>query len=374
MKILIPVLSFGRSGGNRVLSRLADELIDLGHEVVFLCPDRNEPPYFPTKAEVRWISDQGLLKPHHNPNFSKPESGYSIQRKLTKALAAIHKSSFDAVIANHSLTVRSIVNTGWKEKTLYYVQAYEPELLQLLGGIKNRTLAFFSARSYQQGLYTVVNADVYLNYKNLRASRTLSPGIDFSCFYPKSLSNRIQNKIILGTIGRTEKYKGTQYILQAYSLLKEKYPKIELHVAFGEASDFSQYEDVKCFQPHGDTALADYYRSLDFYLCAGFSQQGAFHYPIAEAMACATAVITTRYSPATEQNSWLCDSQSADDLIKNFEAALSNSEERLRKIKQGLNDVQQFEWKLVGRKLEEYLFELVGNKVSAATKTPEIHQ
>jgi hypothetical protein len=54
MNILITVLGFGRSGGYRVLSKLADELINLNHNVYFLSPDSSKDLYFPTKAKILW--------------------------------------------------------------------------------------------------------------------------------------------------------------------------------------------------------------------------------------------------------------------------------------------------------------------------------
>ena len=52
MNIVIPLLGFGKAGGYRVLSMLANEWILLGHEVYFIVPDDSSYPYFPTKATI----------------------------------------------------------------------------------------------------------------------------------------------------------------------------------------------------------------------------------------------------------------------------------------------------------------------------------
>jgi glycosyltransferase involved in cell wall biosynthesis len=357
MNILIPVLTFGPGGGHRVLSKLADELIRIGHHVAFLCPDGNKPPYFPTLAEIKWADRDGNITAEHNSGPSNQENALSIQKKLKKALYKIPKSSYDLVIANHSLTVIPIKRTGWGKKTLYYVQAYEPDMYKVLGGLKNRILSYLSQRSYSQHLFTVVNSDIYLNYKKLKASRTLYPGIDFKLFYPQQKQEN-NDRIIIGTVGRAERFKGTQYILDAFGILKKQFPTLELHIAYGNADDYEAQEGIHCFQPHGDEALATFYRSLDYYFCAGFIQLGAFHYPVVEAMCCGIPVITTQYYPSDESNAWLIRPQVTADIVSQFEKAHSNPELKNQKLAQALKDVQQLDWKTVGEKFNGYLDEL----------------
>ena len=52
MKIFIPVLGFGNTGGYRVLSELANGLIRKGYDVVFVTSSHNKTPYFPTVATI----------------------------------------------------------------------------------------------------------------------------------------------------------------------------------------------------------------------------------------------------------------------------------------------------------------------------------
>ena len=360
MKILIPVLGFGQAGGYRVLSKLANELISIGHQVDFLCPDESRISYFPTLAIIKWVDDKGRIVLDRNKN-NKKGNAFSIQRKLVKALSALSKDSYDLIIANHSLTTLPIKRAGLKHKTLYYVQAYEPDFYNLSGGLKNKILAYLSGLSYKMKFFTVVNAEIYLKYKKLRASRILYPGIDFNLFYPgkNELKTRSKNKIIIGTIGRSEPYKGTRYIVEAFKKLKKKYATVQLHVAFGDPRDFINEEDIFCVQPHGDKSLADFYRSLDYYFCAGYTQLGGFHYPVAEAMSCGVAVITTSYYPANKSNAWLTKPKNIDEIVVQFDLAQSDQSLKEKKIQQALNDVKQFEWAVVGKRLNYYLGELI---------------
>ena len=361
MRILIPILGFGRAGGYRVLSKFADELIRLGHRVEFLCPDESPLPYYPTLATIGWVDEKGL-RSINSSKSGKQDNAFSIQKKLTRALRKIPANSYDVIIANHALTTFPIWIAGLRHKTLYYVQAYEPDYYKS-EGIKSSILSFLSAQSYKMKFFTVVNGKTYLDYKELKSSRILYPGIDFNLFYPtaKKLADNADNEIIIGTIGRTEPYKGTRYVIEAFQKLGKKYANIKLHVAFGNPQDFINYENIHCFQLHGDEELANFYRSLDYYICAAYIQLGAFHYPVSEAMSCGVPVITTHYYPANEMNAWMVNTlEDSEEIVTQFELAQSDPSIKQKKIEQALMDVQQFEWKMVGERLNNYVQELAG--------------
>lgn len=361
MKILIPILGFSNSGGYRVLSKIANELIFLHHEVEFLCPGGSNKPYFPTIAKINWINEKYQIETFRNIH-AKAESAISIQQKLFYGLKKTG-NNFDVILANHSLTMLPVKRASLLYKTVYYVQAYEADYYAQLPGIKNKILGFFSHQSYNMNVFTIVNADIYHNYKSLRSNRTLYPGVDFKLFYPKAINNKKkENKTIIGSIGRMQHFKGTQVVLDAFKIIRKKYENIELHLAFGDVKIASANPGVYCFHPQGDLALADFYRSLDYYFSAGYYQLGSFHYPVTESMACGIPLVTTPYYPANDLNSWIIKSRDTNDLVKKFEMAFNDPLEREKKIKNGLIDVKQFEWKEVARKMEEYIYEALDLK------------
>jgi glycosyltransferase involved in cell wall biosynthesis len=346
-----------------VLSKIANELIYLGHSVDFMSSEKSNEPYFPTSASIKWINERGEIV-KSNSTSSVKDSAMSIQQKLTRALKKLPKDSYDVIIANHSLTTLPIKRAGLSHKTIYYIQAYEPDLYKLLGGIKNKILVYFSERSYKMKLYSVVNSENYFNYKKLKSSRVLYPGVDPVHFYPKAkkIASENNNKIIIGTVGRVESYKGTRYIIEAFKILKRKYSSIELHLAFSDPKDFRDCDGIFCFNPNGDEHLGNFYRSLDYYICAGYVQLGAFHYPVVEAMSCGVSVITTSYYPAKENNAWITTPQKAEEIVKQFELAENNQHLRETKIKQALEDVKQFAWPEVGERFNNYLKEFINSK------------
>ncbi len=355
MNILIPVLGFGRSGGYRVLSKLADELIKLNHHVCFLSPDVSNVPYFPTKATVLWINNNGSIG--DRKATEKEATFFLYQKQLLLGLLKIDLKSFDVIVCNHSLTTIPLKLAGLTSKTLYYVQAYEPDYFSELPGLKNKIFGALSAWSYKMNLFTVVNAKLYLHYKRLTATRYLYPGVDFNYFYPLNTLSDDNEIITIGTIGRKEKFKGTMEVYHAFRELKKKYVNLRLKIAFGNPDDFPDMEFITCVNPHGDEALAAFYQSLDYYFCAGSSQLGAFHYPVVEAMSCGIPLITTNYYPANQTNAWVIRPNNHSDFISQFEIANNNTFLKQEKVMQALKDVQEFDWKEVGRKFSNFIIE-----------------
>lgn len=359
MKILIPVLGFGRSGGYRVLAKFANELIEIGHEVAFLSPDGSEDPYYPTIAKILWINSKTSISTTKQSKETN-DGAISIQIKLLKGLKRISKH-YDIFLGNHSLTMLPIKLSGNLKKAVYYVQAYEPDYYKEIGGFKNNILALLSSMTYSMNVFTIVNSELYKNYKKLKCRNVLYPGIDHTLFFPKqNKETATNNRIVIGTVGGGGVFKGTQYVINAFKEIKKIYSNVELRIAFGEKV-LEKIDGIYVVYPDGDENLGKFYRSLNYYICGNYSQTGAFHYPVVEAMASGVTLITTEYYPANKYNSWQVSPKNQSDILSKFQEAHLNQQEQISKIKQGLNDIKQFEWKLAGKRLEGYLFEALNN-------------
>lgn len=351
MKIIIPLVgSFGKSGGFRVLSKLSNYWIEKGHEVIFLSYINGNVPYFPTNAKLLYYDNNGKITEDQNTDITTLSFGmFRLRKFLRKALDTLEA---DVVLANHSFSAVPVKKSKIKAKKSYYVQAYEPEFYEG-NGIKKFILRKISKNSYKLGLDIVVNALMYRNYKELKTDKVVFPGLDLNTFKPISVT-KSHNKIVLGTIGRSEPHKGTIYILEAFKLLrKELGDKIELHIAFGE-KDLENIEGIKVITPDGDNNLAEYYNSLDAYICGGILQMEAIHYPVIESMACGVPVITTGYYPSAKDNAFIVpikDSIAIRNAVIEF---INNPKLTEQKRNKAFSNVEQFDWKLISEKMLAY--------------------
>ncbi|UZT99704.1 glycosyltransferase family 4 protein [Chryseobacterium fluminis] len=353
MKIIIPLIgAFGKSGGYRVLSQLANFWIKMGNEVTFLSHNNGEDPYFPTDADIMYYDNSGNVESSKINIKPKSVFDFFILRKALKK--ALDKMEADVVLANHSFTADPLKKSIIKAKKFYYVQAYEPEYFYHRN-LKDFILKRASEKSYRLGLNTIVNASMYMDYKGIKTHRVVFPGLDLDIFKPLS---KIKNdsKIILGTIGRVEAYKGTSYIIEAFKKLRKSHgEKIELHVAFGE-KHLEETEGITVVIPQGDNELAEYYNSLHIYISAGTVQLDAVHYPVIEAMACKTPVITTGYYPSNKNNSWIVPIKNADAIAEEVDHVLRDPDQ-IKKVKTGYTDIKEFDWNNIAGKMLKYFKE-----------------
>lgn len=341
MRILIPVLEFGRAGGFRVLSNLADQFISKGHEVHFVSPDSSASPYYPTSAEIIWISVSGIRAAVNNPRkiglFYNIRSLYYFLRKNT--------DRYDAVMANQSLTTWPVYLSRIKARWFYYIQAYEPDHYRTLIQKKYILLRYLSALSYSLPFTKIVNAPLFRKYRSIETQNMVLPGIDLELFYPKKEQKAQLRPWRVGTIGRAEKFKGTFLVLAAFKKLRIIHPDIELHVAFGTSEIEDKTNGIFIVNPDGDHALAEFYRGIDIYVCAGTIEHGAVHYPVIESMACGTYVITTPYYPADETNAWIVGSGNVDDIVqRSIEIMEGDPGENQKKVIQARRVLNQFSW------------------------------
>lgn len=353
MKIVIPIYAYGKAGGFRVLSQLANHFIKEGHKVVFLCHKSSDIPYYPTTAEVLYFDNNGILSSENHTGYKTPLYGiFSLRRILKNVLDHI---SCDIILANHSLTAQPVADCINSARKFYYIQAYEPDFFRPLT-LKNRVLQYISKRSYRLGLNMIVNSKMYFDYKEIKADKYVPPGLDLNIF--KEKKNKTGEKLVIGTIGRKEKHKGTGYIIDAFKNLKSKYNlDIVLIVAFG-TENLENLEGIVTSQPDGDNNLADFYNSLDLYICAQTIQLDAIHYPILESMACKVPVITTGYYPSSDSNAFLIaieDVTAIENMVLRFLAC--TKEDISEKTEIAYHDIRQFDWTSVSRKMLNYFEE-----------------
>lgn len=355
MKILIPVLGFGRAGGYRVLSELANSWLAQGHEVDFLCPVTSQEPYFPTTARILWVNGFGHLSKCRDSKSANLKSMQAHKNLMGLYLGLCARGAqYNIILANHSLTAWPVALAACSSaRKFYYVQAYEPEYYELETGWRSRILRHVSKYSYKFPLRQICNAPVYIGYNEISAKDWVPPGIDPNNFFPKKTHKSLNtsSEIIIGCIGRSEPGKGIRYVLEAFEHLWKRDPRFRLRIAYGNLPPDWQHPALEIVVPKDDRELGEYYRSLDIMIAPGTVQLGAPHYPVIEAMACSVPVVTTGYIPASEQNAWIvpiCDSQA---IVGAIEKIISSSPVTIDVfLKRAVTAVECFQWKHVSQK------------------------
>ncbi|SFQ11089.1 Glycosyltransferase involved in cell wall bisynthesis [Geopseudomonas sagittaria] len=283
MNIIIPILGFGKAGGYRVLSKLANEFIKQGNSVTFVTPAYGKTPYYPTTAKI--INTKSLFR--DTPIIRVLFGIISIWLRILKM-------ENGHVLANHNLTAYIAYALPKKFKKTYYVQAYEVNLMRSFLG---KLVAYIS---YFLPVKKIVNSEKILPRYFHKISGTVPAGIDLELFYRESKIYDKSKKIRIGCIGRTERYKGTNEIIEAFSSIIKKYD-VELNIAVHTPKIPDTIKDsTKSFSISSDKELSEFYDKNEIIVATGLIEDGAFHYPCAEGMASGKIVISN-YSPLVEE-------------------------------------------------------------------------
>ena len=339
MKILIPLIFFGKGGGFRVLSNLASNWMNMGHVVDFITTTEDK-PYFPTKANILLINKKG--------DITNTPSSY--RHTLFRLLAIFHyirknKNKYDVILANFNQTL-PLSFFAARKKLFYYVQAYEVEFWNNIG-IHNKLCRLFAYISYKIPVIRIGNAEIYRKYKSLKCKYIVPPGLDLDLYYPKErvLWDKT-TPLIVGCIGRKEPWKGSSDVANAVQILRNRGYNIHFRVAFNKVENV-EHELVF---PDGDKNLADYYRSLNILVAPGKIQLGAVHYPVIEAMACRTIVVNTGYYPSNDENSYIVAVSSPKDIADKIENIINDYEKALNKADKAFSELAESAWPVVSKK------------------------
>lgn len=354
MRILIPIIGFGRAGGYRVLSELANHWIALGATVDFLVDYRSESPYFPTRGGIRRFGRNGWEVPSGlaTGRFEASGNAVSIFLGMWRALRRL-APEYDVVLANQSLTAWPVALApcprSGRRGRVYYIQAYEPDYYLFERGWKARVLGVLSATSYRLPLRRVVNAPIYLRYRGIRSEHWVPPGLDDTIFTRRGKMPGADGAAwTIGVIGRREPAKGTADALAAFEQLARRWPSVHLKVAYGNLPQGWSHPRAVVVVPANDAELAAYYRSLDVMLAPGTLQLGACHYPVIEAMASGVAVVTTGYLPADETTAWIVPVHAPESIAATVEQIMLTDPGQLAgKLDRAASAVEPFTWSAV---------------------------
>ncbi|QPJ99037.1 glycosyltransferase family 4 protein [Enterobacter mori] len=346
MKIIIPVLGFGRAGGERVLSKLATELISCGHDVSFIAPDNKTEPYYETAAKIiRSEVTKSRFK-----IFRIISLYYNLWRKCIELKP-------DVVIASFHLVAYLVAALPIKRNSkFYYVQAYEVNFPESKIG---KLIAYLT---YHLPLKKILNSPGLLPQKIDDSIGIVPAGLDLDVFFARSVNCVIGNYTSIGLIGRKEKHKGTSDIISVLCALENK-SRVIINVAVYLTEVDRERLITAGFQVNfvpilSDLELASFYRRNDIMIAVGLVEDGAFHYPCAESMASGCLVISN-YAPLVETNSVL--KLEKFNAIKLGDAINHcfgfSAEEKNTEIQANIKVLEKYDWKIVGKTFNFLLLE-----------------
>ena len=172
---------------------------------------------------------------------------------------------------------------------------------------------------------------------------------------------KIEGPVLL-YIGRIAKYKGVEYIIQAYKIAKKLIPNINL--VMGGKPDFymekiynswkQKYKDIHFIGFVSEEEIPFYYSMGDIFITYSYASEGFGLTPI-EAIACGTPVICSSivaYKEVLKDNAIFVPSQKPYQLAKEIINLLENESNRNMLIQKAQNYIKRYTWDSVGKKLE----------------------
>lgn len=334
MKVIIPVLAMGRSGGERVLSKVANELIKHGHDVYFIAPDSTGEPYYPSNARV--IYSKSIKTRCKKINFIC-NFLYLWYECLT--------FKPQAIIANYHLTSYLAFFQPRRVKKIYYVQAYE---VKFFDKKLNKLIAFLT---YLLPIKKVVNSSSILP-RWMGNNKVIPPGVDYNLFYDDKIPALNDSEAVnIGILGRIEPHKGTRQLLFSLSkYLKNKKINARVNVAIHLPEECkSEFLSICQNDISSDEMLASFYKKNDIFIAVGLIEDGAFHYPCAESML-AGSVVISNYAPLNEcDNSLYMKSYSEHELFSKLDICFSLDEYEINNmVKANQQIVKGYSWETIG--------------------------
>ncbi len=353
-KIIIPLWGFTKAGGSRVLSKFVNNWTENNVDVLVICYFKSIKPYFPINGKIVYVDGSGNEVDRVDPIASSSKIDLIKEMKLKHSglLKAINRyaNEYDSIIANYAMSAFG-VNKSLVRNKFYYIQAYEA--WDNRRGIGGKIINEIIKKTYKLPLIRIVNAEIYTDYKEIKSRYVVPPGLDLNLYYPRNEYWDGYRPFIVGCIGRTEAWKGSEDVAIAVEMLQNKHINVQFDVAFNPVKH-SRFNLVK---PDGDDKLSEYYRNIDVLVAPGTLQLGAIHYPVIEAMAVGTPVITTGYYPASEKNAYIVPVSAPEKIAETIESIINNYEEAINRAQVALHDIQAFSWDNVCEKMLDIIKE-----------------
>lgn len=363
MRISYLMFGLGESGGSLVLYNFMDNLVERGHEVYAVFPDRN----------IKW--KKGIWKKQIiRPKFPLKSFLYRLIKgdvldqdleQFTQNLLNNWVES-DITIATYCKTAYAAYRLSEKTVPLYHMQHLE-ELF-----FEDNEDRFMARTTYFLPLIKISNSQwlkSMIKSKFKQDSQLLNPGIDLDTFHPyQDPAVKFVDKkewTVVSFVDGNREWKGFDDGVLAVKMARETLSKEGIKLnwkVYGFNPKKSDTEMDYQGLVYGDD-LARLYSEADLVLLPSWYE--SFPLPPLEAMACGSLIITTRYGTEDYvfhgENGLVCSPRKPEQMAKQLVYAINHPERCLKMVKNGLQTAQQYSWEKRTDSLEKILEDSLKN-------------
>jgi len=359
----------GHTGGSLVLYKFMDMLCEKGYEVHAITPSERIQWKAGFSNELLQGFQQGRRPGTGRAARRNSSSVWGrfqkkiLKKQLGKTLANV-KEQTDGLLKNwipSEITVATfcttcLVNYSLMDKTIpmYHMQHYEEFFLP------DEKSQLLSRMTYFLPEILIANSTWLHGQIQNRVGRTphlLTPGIDDRLFYPRvDIDQKYENmsKVSVISYYSPVKFKAWDDAVEAMSIVFQKAPLGKLEwIVYGGQPPSSTGLPIRFVGKVFGESLARLYS--DSHICFMNSWFESFPLPPLEAMACGTAVVTTRYGTEDyaehEINALVVPPRKPEELADRILELAGNPEKARRLARAGVETVPKHSWSRAGDRL-----------------------
>ena len=359
MNIVIPSFGLGPTGGDRVLTSLANGLSKRGHTVAFVNLNTRT-PHFPISKRVKMISVP-IRK-------MTPKTPQQVVLRICEGMAKIASAlpPADIYLANWVYTVTPCISRYQDGTTVFLAQANEIDIAKTSASMIRQGM---TAQAYLSKIPRVTPSH-YLQHLFQQTfgtpSTIIPPGIDLHVFKPKPKTNRITQILFSGDI--TSSNKGFDLLIEALTIIHRRNPRMrfQLNVATQKTPPAHATYSFPCrfVRPKNDDALVRQYQSADIF--CSLSRAEGFGLSPLEAMACGAAAVVTDSggirSFATDGSNCIYVTRNAKSIADGIERLIADAMLRKQLAANGIATARQYSEKQMVDAFERYFKRLLTKK------------
>jgi glycosyltransferase involved in cell wall biosynthesis len=294
-----------------------------------------------------------------------------------KVIRYLRRNRFDIVHANSPKAALPLILSR-QDKFICTIHDFTPFETQLTKiPLEKLLIKFVSKRA--SSILTVSN---YINHEfqhfipkiDKNKIKTIYNGIDEKFKPYPNEAQKLKEKLningpVLLYIGRITQYKGVKNIIEAYKLVKNDYPNINLVI--GGKPDFLMekeynhwvydYKDVRFLGFIPEIDIPFYYSMGDIFITYSSSSEG-FGLTSLEAISCGTPVICSEisvYKEILEDHALFVPPRNPIKLAEKIILLLRDDKLRYQLVNDARLYIQKYSWNVVGKRLENEYEKLI---------------